>query len=58
VADANRAEENTEKKVSRFEGDIDLQGIDEADLAAQEAGPDAAEEVKEEGKDVNESGKA
>jgi small subunit ribosomal protein S2 len=26
----------TEKKVSRFEGDIDLQGIDEADLEAQE----------------------
>jgi small subunit ribosomal protein S2 len=25
-----------EKKVSRFEGDIDLQGVDEADLAAQE----------------------
>ncbi len=27
----------TEKKVSRFEGDIDLQGIDEADLEAEEA---------------------
>ena len=26
----------TEKKVSRFEGDIDLQGVDEADLEAQE----------------------
>ncbi len=26
-----------EKKVSRFEGDIDLQGVDEADLEAQEA---------------------
>ncbi|MEK6580638.1 MAG: hypothetical protein AABZ55_15550, partial [Bdellovibrionota bacterium] len=25
-----------EKKVSRFEGDIDLQGVDEADLEAQE----------------------
>ncbi len=29
-------ESETEKKVSRFEGDIDLQGIDEADLEAQE----------------------
>ncbi len=35
VADASK-DEDTEKKVSRFEGDIDLQGIDEADLAAQE----------------------
>lgn len=33
----NAKEEETEKKVSRFEGDIDLQGIDEADLEAQEA---------------------
>ena len=33
---ADKEEEQTEKKVSRFEGDIDLQGIDEADLAAQE----------------------
>jgi hypothetical protein len=31
-----REEAETEKKVSRFEGDIDLQGIDEADLEAQE----------------------
>jgi small subunit ribosomal protein S2 len=30
-------EEEGEKKVSRFEGDIDLQGIDIADLDAQEA---------------------
>ncbi len=29
-------QEQEEKKVSRFEGDIDLQGIDEADLEAQE----------------------
>ncbi len=29
-------ESETEKKVSRFEGDIDLQGVDEADLEAQE----------------------
>lgn len=33
----NAKDEDTEKKVSRFEGDIDLQGVDEADLAAQEA---------------------
>jgi small subunit ribosomal protein S2 len=37
TAEAAREEEETEKKVSRFEGDIDLQGIDEADLEAQEA---------------------
>ncbi|MEO5970405.1 MAG: 30S ribosomal protein S2 [Bdellovibrionia bacterium] len=37
MADANAKEETeTEKKVSRFEGDIDLQGVDEADLEAQE----------------------
>ncbi|MGK5082565.1 30S ribosomal protein S2 [Bdellovibrionota bacterium FG-1] len=34
---AAREEADTEKKVSRFEGDIDLQGVDEADLDAQEA---------------------
>jgi len=32
----SREEMETEKKVSRFEGDIDLQGMDEADLEAQE----------------------
>lgn len=32
----NKEEMAEEKKVSRFEGDIDLQGIDEADLAAEE----------------------
>lgn len=35
-AAADREEMETEKKVSRFEGDIDLQGIDEADIEAQE----------------------
>ncbi len=35
-------EETEEKKVSRFEGDIDLQGIDEADLDASEAAADEA----------------
>ena len=35
VADATAKEDaETEKKVSRFEGDIDLQGVDEADLEA------------------------
>lgn len=34
--DGMKEEVDTEKKVSRFEGDIDLQGIDEADLEAQE----------------------
>jgi small subunit ribosomal protein S2 len=37
VSDAAAREEETEKKVSRFEGDIDLKGIDEADLEAQES---------------------
>jgi len=32
---AESKEEGEEKKVSRFEGDIDLQGVDEADLEAQ-----------------------
>ncbi len=41
VADAGGKDEDTEKKVSRFEGDIDLQGVDEADLAATE-GDEAA----------------
>ena len=37
IADASAKEDaETEKKVSRFEGDIDLQGVDEADLEAQE----------------------
>src|SRR3954471_7081600 len=37
IADAAPKDElETEKKVSRFEGDIDLQGVDEADLEAQE----------------------
>ncbi len=37
---------DTEKKVSRFEGDIDLQGVDEADLEAQEVEAElTAEEV-------------
>jgi small subunit ribosomal protein S2 len=43
VADASR-EEETEKKVSRFEGDIDLQGVDEADLEAQEQQQEGSEE--------------
>ena len=42
---AAREEEATqEKKVSRFEGDIDLQGVDEADLAAQTAEEEGATE--------------
>ena len=37
IADGTAKEDaDTEKKVSRFEGDIDLQGVDEADLEAQE----------------------
>lgn len=37
IADQNKEDESSVKKVSRFEGDIDLQGIDEADIAAQDA---------------------
>jgi small subunit ribosomal protein S2 len=43
-ADAAAREEETEKKVSRFEGDIDLQGIDEADLEAQEVEAELTED--------------
>lgn len=43
VADQAAKDDAEEKKVSRFEGDIDLQGVDEADLEAQ-----AAEETTEE----------
>jgi small subunit ribosomal protein S2 len=39
AADAAGQEDEGEKKVSRFEGDIDLQGVDEADLEAQTAEP-------------------
>jgi small subunit ribosomal protein S2 len=45
ISDAEEANKE-ETKVSRFEGDIDLQGVDAADLEAQEA---AAEEVPAEG---------
>jgi small subunit ribosomal protein S2 len=41
---AEREETETEKKVSRFEGDIDLQGIDEADLEAQEQTEESTED--------------
>ncbi|MBC7692173.1 MAG: 30S ribosomal protein S2 [Methylotenera sp.] len=44
VADSASKDEDNEKKVSRFEGDIDLQGVDEADLlAAEEATVEGAE---------------
>jgi small subunit ribosomal protein S2 len=46
ISDAAAKEEaESEKKVSRFEGDIDLQGVDEADLeaeATEEEGSEAA----------------
>jgi small subunit ribosomal protein S2 len=41
-AAASDKDEAEEKKVSRFEGDIDLRGIDEADLEAQEEGAENA----------------
>lgn len=51
---ASKEEAETEKKVSRFEGDIDLQGMDAADLEAQETEsevtPEVTPEITEEGK--------
>ena len=43
---AAKEEAAEEKKVSRFEGDIDLQGVDEADLEAQEAAGEAEGETE------------
>ncbi len=52
ISDATAKEDaNTEKRVSRFEGDIDLQGVDEADLAAQETA-EVTEEVAVAGADA------
>ena len=43
VSEAQAKEDaENEKKVSRFEGDIDLQGVDEADLEAQTAADESA----------------
>ena len=42
IADNSAKEDDGEKKVSRFEGDIDLQGVDEADLLAQEEAVEGA----------------
>ncbi len=39
-------DETEEKKVSRFEGDIDLRGIDEADLEAQEETAEGGESTE------------
>jgi len=48
---ANKDEDSGEKKVSRFEGDIDLKGVDAADLEAMESKEEEAkEEIKEETK--------
>jgi small subunit ribosomal protein S2 len=43
AAAAREEEEAQEKKVSRFEGDIDLRGVDAADLEAQEAAAETVE---------------
>lgn len=47
IQDAKDEADEQEKKVSRFEGDIDLQGIDEADLEAQELESEAGAEGAE-----------
>lgn len=54
ISESARDEGETEKKVSRFEGDIDLQGIDEADIEAVDVteGEGAAEAATEEGKEA------
>ncbi|MEK6704255.1 MAG: 30S ribosomal protein S2 [Bdellovibrionota bacterium] len=44
---AEKEEPIEEKKVSRFEGDIDLQGIDEADLEAAEEKASTEQETEE-----------
>jgi small subunit ribosomal protein S2 len=44
-----REEAENEKKVSRFEGDIDLQGVDEADLVAAETASEEAAAAPAEG---------
>ncbi|MGZ3687298.1 MAG: 30S ribosomal protein S2 [Bdellovibrionota bacterium] len=49
VADQAAKDDAEEKKVSRFEGDIDLQGVDEADLEAQEAQAEEGAEAGAEG---------
>lgn len=49
---SSKDEGDTEKKVSRFEGDIDLQGIDEADIEAQEAEETTATEESTENKET------
>jgi hypothetical protein len=49
IADGAKDEGETEKKVSRFEGDIDLQGVDEADLEAQEVEAELTDEPGAEG---------
>lgn len=46
-ANANKEDDgSTEKKVSRFEGDIDLKGVDAADLEAMEQQEEVATEEK------------
>lgn len=58
IADIAAKEESIteEKKVSRFEGDIDLLGMDEADLAAQET-QDSQETVEPQTAENNETKK-
>ena len=46
AAAAREEEDAQEKKVSRFEGDIDLRGVDEADLAALEGEPVVVEGIE------------
>ncbi|MGE0615011.1 MAG: 30S ribosomal protein S2, partial [Bacteriovoracia bacterium] len=47
--DANQDDSDQEKKVSKFEGDIDLKGIDEADLEAMSAAEATEGEAPEAG---------
>ncbi len=44
-ASDNAKDDGTEKKVSRFEGDIDLKGVDAADLEAMEATEETPESL-------------
>jgi len=59
AAAAAQAEEDAreEKKVSRFEGDIDLQGVDEADIEALDQKEESAEDPAAAGAATTESAK-
>lgn len=56
AASAQDDEDTVEKKVSRFEGDIDLRGVDEADIEAMTQEPVEGETETEEGTEAASKG--